>query len=484
MDSKVISYILGKLSWAVALALLLPLGAAIGSGEQALAPFLTAIAAAGVTGSLLRRYGRAATADLTVREGLAITTLGWILVTFLGMLPYTVGGYLSILDGILESISGLSGTGATVFNDLTHVPAGILLWRAETHWLGGLGIIVIFIALFPQMGRGTIHLFNAESTGPSSARALPRIKEMARALFRVYVGLTMLAFAALKCCGLSFLAALEHAFSTIATGGFSPYNDSAAHFHSPLIEGVLIMFMLLSSANFGIYVAVRQRGIRVLLQDTEFRCYLGIVVTAAIAITLNLIWQMGMAPPTALRQAAFQAVSLSSSTGFISADFDTWPSFSKLVILGLMFIGGCGGSTAGGFKVTRVMLLCHMIREAVRQKIHPGVVVQVRSNHSEVSSDLILGVARFFFVYVMLDLLWTILLTWNGVPLFAALGVSISTMGSCGPAFGIFGATCTYAALPAFGKVIVCVSMLMGRLESFTVLALLMPSFWQRRKGW
>lgn len=431
----------------------------------------------------MQRSRKGAIEDLSVREGIAITSLSWILVTFLGMLPYVFGGYLNILDGILECISGLSGTGATVITDIEVLPQSLLVWRSLTHWLGGLGIIVIFIALFPQFGHGIVHMMDAESTGPTSDRMLPRVRQMAKALFTVYVVLTTAATVALMACGLDFLTALEHAFSTIATGGFSPYNDSVAHFNSPLIEGVLALFMILSSANFSIYVAAWRKGIGVIFRDTEFRLYVALVLGASALMSLNLTYGASYDPLEAVRETFFQAAFISSSTGFVSADFDQWPSFSKGILLFLMFCGGCAGSTAGGLKVTRLMLLMKTMRSVVQQKLSPRSVVQVHSNGEDYNEEILYGVARFFVAYVILDILWTVLFIGDGVPTLDAIGLSVSTMGSCGPAFGTVGPTCTYAELPVFSKVIVCISMLMGRLEMFPVLALLMPSFW-RHSNW
>ena len=484
MDLRVVAYILGRLSEACGAALLLPFGVALFYAESSRFAFAAAIIVCIGIGLFLTYWGRLASENLTVREGIAITGIGWIMVTFLGMQPYAIGGYLQVLDAVLETISGLSGTGATVLTDIEIMPQSLLLWRALTHWFGGLGIIVIFIALLPQFGRGAVHMFNAESTGPTSERILPRIKEMAKALFAVYLVFTAACTAVYMMCGMDFLIALDHAFSTIATGGFSTYNDSAAHFKDPMTHAWMIFFMVISSANFGMYVAAWRRGFWVILKDTEFRAYVGIVFGAAILMTMNLVSVMHWDPLVAFHHALFQSASLSSTTGFVSADFDIWPSFSKFVLLLLMFIGGCAGSTAGGLKVTRVMLLFKMVYSIVWQKLHPQMLARVKSNGEDFPEDVLFGVARFFFVYVMLDVLWAGIMIFDGVPTLDAIGVSVSTMGSVGPGFGMAGATCTYADLPTLSKVVVCLSMLMGRLESFTILALFMPEFWRRRKGW
>lgn len=483
MDIRIILYVLGRISMALGMVLTLNAVVSIVCQDDGLLALAGAALVSFAVGMGMQRSRKGAIEDLSVREGIAITSLSWILVTFLGMLPYVFGGYLNILDGILECISGLSGTGATVITDIEVLPQSLLVWRSLTHWLGGLGIIVIFIALFPQFGHGIVHMMDAESTGPTSDRMLPRVRQMAKALFTVYVVLTTAATVALMACGLDFLTALEHAFSTIATGGFSPYNDSVAHFNSPLIEGVLALFMILSSANFSIYVAAWRKGIGVIFRDTEFRLYVALVLGASALMSLNLTYGASYDPLEAVRETFFQAASISSSTGFVSADFDQWPSFSKGILLFLMFCGGCAGSTAGGLKVTRLMLLMKTMRSVVQQKLSPRSVVQVHSNGEDYNEEILYGVARFFVAYVILDILWTVLFIGDGVPTLDAIGLSISTMGSCGPAFGTVGPTCTYAELPVFSKVIVCISMLMGRLEMFPVLALLMPSFW-RHSNW
>lgn len=483
MDIRIILYVLGRISMALGIVLTLNAVVSIVCQDDGLLALAGAALVSFAVGMGMQRSRKGAIEDLSVREGIAITSLSWILVTFLGMLPYVFGGYLNILDGILECISGLSGTGATVITDIEVLPQSLLVWRSLTHWLGGLGIIVIFIALFPQFGHGIVHMMDAESTGPTSDRMLPRVRQMAKALFTVYVVLTTAATVALMACGLDFLTALEHAFSTIATGGFSPYNDSVAHFNSPLIEGVLALFMILSSANFSIYVAAWRKGIGVIFRDTEFRLYVALVLGASALMSLNLTYGASYDPLEAVRETFFQAASISSSTGFVSADFDQWPSFSKGILLFLMFCGGCAGSTAGGLKVTRLMLLMKTMRSVVQQKLSPRSVVQVHSNGEDYNEEILYGVARFFVAYVILDILWTVLFIGDGVPTLDAIGLSVSTMGSCGPAFGTVGPTCTYAELPVFSKVIVCISMLMGRLEMFPVLALLMPSFW-RHSNW
>ena len=484
MNLQVVSYILGRLSLATAAALLFPFVLALARTETSCLAFAGAILSSILLGGLLMTSGRLISAKLSVREGIAITGLGWIMVTTLGMLPYSLGGYLPVLEGIFESISGFTGTGATVIDSIETLPSSILLWRSMTHWFGGLGIVVIFIALLPQVGRGAVHMFNAESTGPTSDRVLPRIKATALALFIIYVVFTLAAWIAFMACGLDPLTAIDHAFSTTATGGFSTYDTSVAHFNNPALEGWMTFFMVLCGGNFGLYFTVWKKGPRVLWKNSEFKAYLVMLTAATALITWNLMDGMGFSGTESFRYAAFQVASISSTTGFVSNDFDVWPSFSKLLIILLMFIGGCAGSTSGGIKVTRFVLLFKMVYSILWQKLHPQMLAHVKMNGQEMPENVLYSVARFFFVYIMLCVLWAFLMICDGVPALAAIGVSVSTMGSCGPGFGMTGATCTYSGLPEFSKALTCVSMLLGRLEMFTLLAMLQPAFWRQKKGW
>lgn len=302
MDSKIVIFILGKLACAAALGQCFPLAVAVLYDENSVLAFTVSIIISVTLGQYFLYIGRKPE-NLSVREGTAITALSWIMISFLGLVPYWVGGYLSFLDSLFECISGFTGAGATVVADTGLLPQSILLWRALTHWFGGLGIIVIFIALFPSMGRGIVHMFNAESTGPTNDRAMPRIVETTKALFAVYIALTTAATVIFMLCGMSFLIAVEHAFSTIATGGLSPFNDSIAHFESPAIEGWIIFFMIISSANFGMYIAAWKMGWRVIVRDTEFRTFLAILVAAALAMTVDLVLQNGWSLPMAARHA-------------------------------------------------------------------------------------------------------------------------------------------------------------------------------------
>jgi len=460
-----------------AMIMVIPFLIALYNEEPSRAGFVAALLICALAGLELRLYGKVRVEHLTMREGIAITGIGWILATSLGMLPYVCSGYLNVLDALFESISGFTGTGATVIENLSELPRSILFWRMMTHWFGGLGIVVIFIALLPQTGQSTVYMYNAETTGPTRERVMPRLRDMTKALFQMYMMFTVAAMVVYLFCGLSFYDAVTHAMSTIGTGGFSTYDDNAMHFDNVPLEAWMTFFMILAGGNFGLYYRIWHKGIGTIRHNTEFKAYLAIELAAMLLIAGNLVQAMGMPPAEAFRYASFQVGSI-STTGFVSADFDQWPGFSKGILLLLMICGGCAGSTAGGMKVSRMVLLVKNAWAVVHQKLSPRRVVEVRMNGSKVREDTLLRVGQFFFLYMLFIVFWALLLTADGLKMFDALGISITVMGSVGPAFGIAGATCTYASLSVFAKSILCVAMLLGRLEIFPLLLTLWPSTW------
>ncbi len=424
------------------------------------------------------------TTVLNVREGIAITGLGWLMMSVLGMLPYLFSGYMTPLDCFVESVSGFSGTGATVIEDLEILPRSILLWRSLTAWIGGLGIIVIFMAILPQMGRGAMYMFRAESSGPTKDRQLPKIRDNAKALFLIYVAITSLCALVYMLCGMSWFSALNHALSTVATGGFSIYNDGIAVYDNPALEICMIFFMVISSGSFAMYVVAWRKGSQVIWQNTEFRTYLMLLAVATMLIVVDLWVEMGMGILEGLRYTAFHVASISSTTAFVTYDFDAWPGFSKGILLLLMFMGGCAGSTSGGLKISRMVLLVKLIQSVVWQKIHPQIVYRAKMNGRVIPDEVLISVARFFFAYMMVEILFAVVMLLDGIPLMEAVSMAVSTLGSIGPGFGLEGALSTYALLPPVSKAFACLVMFLGRLEIFTVIALFTPEFWSRRKGW
>ena len=437
-----------------------------------------------VTFELERFGGLQGKDNIGVREGVAVTGLGWLLVSILGTVPYIAGGYLNVVDSLVESFAGFSGTGATVFDDVEILPQSILLWCSLSNWVGGLGIFVIFMAILSQFGRGAMFILMAETTGPTKERNMPRIRDNAKMLFQIYVALTFLCAVGYFLCGLNIFAAVNHAMTTIATGGYSVYNSTVNEYGNPYLEFCMAFFMIISSGSFAMYAVSYQRGIKNIWRNAEFKVYLWIVFTVTAIISTDLILEMDWDVGYAIRSALFHVASLSSTTGFVAHDFDLYPPISKSFMMMTMFLGGCAGSTAGGLKVARIILLFKFVAMIVRQKIHPQLINAVKLNGKTIDEGVVYSAARFFFAVVVLDITFAFVMMFDGIDFVNSLSVSVSTMASVGPGFGIQGATSTYALLPNFSKLFACVCMFLSRLEIFVVLVLLTPSFWRDSTSW
>ncbi|MBR4643393.1 MAG: TrkH family potassium uptake protein [Selenomonadaceae bacterium] len=486
MNRRIVSALLGYLTLFCGAAMIPPfLLAAIEQEFDGAAAFLLSIFLCLAATFELERFGGLQDKDnLGIREGIAITGLGWLLMSILGLVPYFAGGYLNFLDSLVESVSGFSGTGATVIEDVEVLPRSILLWRSMSNWFGGLGIVVIFMAIMPQFGRGGMYILKAETTGPTKERQMPRIRDNAKALFSVYVALTIICAASYFLCGLSPFASINHAMTTIATGGYGIYNGTVSEYGNAYLEYCMAFFMVVSSGSFAMYVVAFRRGIGTIFKNTEFRTYLLIVALASAVIALDLFFEKGVDIETATRAAFFHVSSLSSTTGFVAHDFDTYPPLSKAFLMMTMFLGGCAGSTAGGLKVARIILLFKFVALIVRQKIHPNLISQVKLSGRPVDLDVVYGAAKFFFAVVVLDVLFAAVMMFDGIDFVNSISVSVSTMASVGPGFGIEGATSGYSLLPDFSKFCACGFMFLSRLEIFTVLALFSPLLWDKSKSW
>ena len=481
MDKRITAGLLGYLTLFVGAAMLPSFFlAAFNEEAGGAAAFLFSIFLfIAVTFELERFGGLKGKDNIGVRDGIAVTALGWLLISILGMVPYLAGGYLNLIDSLVESFAGFSGTGATVFADVEILPKSILLWRSVSNWIGGLGIVVIFMALMSQFGRGAMFILRAETTGPTKDRQMPRIRDNAKALFKIYVGLTVICAAGYFLCGLDIFAAINHAMTTIATGGYGIYNSIVDEYGNSYLEYCMAFFMIISSGSFAMYAVAVNRGVKTIFDNAEFKVYLQIIFVAAMIISVDLVWEMHFHPEFAVRSAIFHVASLSSTTGFVAHDFDLYPPISKAVLLMTMFLGGCAGSTAGGLKVARIILLFKFISLIVKQKIHPQLINQVKLNGQIIDEPIVYGAAKYFFVVVVMDIIFAFVMMFDGIEFVDAVSVSVSTMASVGPGFGIEGATSTYALLPDFSKLAACIFMFLSRLEVFSVLVLFTPSFWK-----
>lgn len=485
MNAKVMIYFLGKVCRALGFLQLCPLLLALYYGEDCSLAFFASAALAFATAKGCQRYGqRAEFTELSVREGIGTIFFAWLLAAVLAGVPYCLTGLLYPLDAFFESMSGLTTTGATVITDLDAAPRTLLFWRTLTCWAGGIGGIILFVVLLPQLAGSSAYLFNADGSGISSSRILPRLQTTAVALFYIYLLLTIILTGVLSILGLDTYDAMLHACSALATGGFSPYNDSVAHFQSTGVELALGIFMVLAAGNFAVYYQITQSGLRSLKQDPEFRAYLLLLGGVTLLISANIIIVQGYSVGDALLAAFFQVASFGSTTGLVTADYDQWPTFSKLLLGVLILVGGCAGSPAGGVKISRCLVLLKGVAMDVRRTLHPQLLFNVYYNKRYLPTQMLINISRFFFLYILLIGLLMLPVA-NSLPSAEqALFAVASCMGNVGPAFGELGPGGTYAQIGLGGKLALLLAMLLGRLELFTVLVLLRREYWRRSRRW
>ncbi len=480
MNPRAVLRVLGVLLVAVGTAMLPAAVFAAADRSRDLVPLLASagISLAAGAGLMLPTRGKV---DLTVKDGFAIVTFGWLACAVFGALPFLLAGAVKTpVDAVFESMSGFTTTGATILGDIEALPRGLLFWRSLTHWLGGMGIVVLSLAVLPALGVGGMQLFRAEVPGPTADRLSPRIQNTAKILWGVYVGLSALEAALLLVGGMSLFDALCHTFGTMATGGFSTRNASIAAFPSPFIQTVITVFMFLAGANFALHYWLLRRRITHYARDEEFRVYTGVTVVSVLLLWLILVLKLGEGPVLALRHASFQAVSILTTTGFGTADYLLWGAAAQIILLLLMFFGGCAGSTGGGMKHMRLLLLGkHGMRE-LRKLLHRQGVFTVRLSGKRVADDVMMNVLGFFLLYVSIFAAAALVVAAMGVDLETAVGASAATLGNIGPGLGQVGPASTYAGLPLAAKGILSFCMLLGRLELFTVLVVLTPMFWRR----
>ncbi len=415
------------------------------------------------------------------KEGFAIATLGWILAAAFGTSPFLFSRtFTNFIDAYFESMSGFTTTGATVLTAIEETPLSILFWRDQIQWIGGMGIIVLVVAILPALGVGGMQLFKSEVPGPEPDKLKPRIKETAKLLYLVYIIISALQVVCLYITGMSLYDAITHMFGTMCTGGFTPKNLSVGHYNNPTYDIIIIIFMFIAGANFTLHYKVLHGNLKSLLRDREFLFYTSIIVLSTLIIATQLRVYIYNSVLTALRYASFQVVSITTTTGFVTTDYDQWPALSKNIILILMFIGGCAGSTGGAIKNIRILIL---LKKAVRefQKIlHPRAVTPIHVGDKKISDEIVNNITSFFLLYVVIFVVCTLIMASLGLDMISALASVAATLGNVGPGLGMVGPTQNYAFIPPFGKIILSICMLLGRLEIYTVLILVVPEFWKK----
>ncbi len=468
--------ILGWLLVGLGAVQLLPASVALLYGEPAV-PYVASACVAVVFGLPLGLSGRTPDRRLRARDGFVVVTGAWLLASLFGALPYLLTDQLQPVDALFESVSGFTTTGATVLSGLDHAPRGLLLWRSLSQWLGGMGIIVFAVAILPLLGIGGMQLFKAEVPGPVASKLTPRISVTARRLWLIYAGFTGAAFAGLWLAGLDAFDAACHAFSTLSTGGFSTRDASVAAFQNAGVEWIVSFFMLLGGINFVLHYQVLAGRAGRAFRDAELRYFL---LTIAVASGL-LAWLIAADTPDGpLRKAVFQVVSIITTTGLGSVDFERWPELTQLVLVLLMVLGGMAGSTSGGFKSLRALLLVRALRANLHRGIHPHAIQHVKYGGRPVGAEVMNATTAFLVAYILLVAAATAVVATAGYDLVTCVSASVSAVSNIGPGLGEVGPTDNYAHLPGYVKLALAACMVAGRLEIFTVLVLLQRGFWRR----
>lgn len=446
-------------------------------------------------GTLLMFTTRGHRKELKKREGYIIVTFGWIFMALSGTLPYVISEAIpSFTDAFFETMSGYTTTGASILNDIESIPRGILFWRSLTHWIGGMGIIVLAIAILPLLGIGGMQLFAAEAPGPSADKLKPRITDTAKRLWLIYVAYTIAEAILLKIAGMTMFDAVNHSLSTLSTGGFSTKNASLAYWNdNPVIQYIICLFMFLAGTNFVLSYFSFKGRVQKVLHDDEFKWYLIFIVLFTVIVSMIIYFQADVSlssvshpmvwgeAESAFRHGLFQVLAIVTTTGFVSADYTMWTPFLTVFFFGLMFLGGSAGSTSGGVKVMRHIIMIRNGMAEFKRSLHPNAILPVRYNGKAINQDIVFNILGFFILYMLSFIIGALVFAFMGLDYMSAIGGAASSLGNVGPALGILGPVNNYDVLPDAGKWWSAFLMLIGRLELFTVFILLTPFFWRNR---
>ena len=480
MNYKLVFRLLGRLMVMEAGLMIPSLAVALLYGGGDAPAFLLAIGITSFAGALLSFLLKPEREDLTARDGMAVAGLSWVILSFFGALPFVLSGAIShMVDAYFEAVSGFTTTGSTILTEIEHLPKGVLFWRSFTHWIGGMGVLVFTLAVLPRLSGRTSHLARAESPGPTFSKLLPKMGDTAKILYLLYFVLSLTETVCLLLAGMNVYDALIHTFGTAGTGGFSNYNASVGAFHSPLIEWIIGVFMMLFGINFAIYFHLMRREKEPILQSEELWTYLSIVAASTLMITFSILPRYdGFFE--ALRYAFFQVTSIISTTGFGTTDFNLWPLFSRTLILLLMCIGACAGSTAGGIKTSRVLLLGKSAYRDLEHTLQPRKVAVVRLEGKAVSESTLAQVGVYLSLWVLLAVSGTLLISLEQSDFVTAFTAVLTTLSNVGPGLNGVGPTENFAAFSPAAKLLLSFLMLAGRLEIYPVLLLFSPNVWRK----
>lgn len=415
------------------------------------------------------------------RDGFAIVALGWLLVSLFGALPFLISGAVpSVIDALFESASAFSTTGASIIREIEGIPKGIVFWRSSAHWMGGMGVLVMMIAILPSVKASTLHIMKAESPGPAPGKFVPKIKETAKILYIIYIVMTAVQVIFLLAGGMPLYDSLIHAFGTASTGGFSSRNASVGAYGSVYIETVITVFMLLFGINFSLYYALLKGNMKSLFRDEELRFFLGTVLVASLLIVINTYGSVFQSIGESIRYTSFQVSSVITTTGYATADFTLWPTFSQGLLVILMFMGATAGSTAGGLKCIRILLLFKIVKREVIKIIHPRSVQTVKINGRIVDEEILYGVLTFFFAYIAVFTISIAFVLLDNKDLLSSSTAVVACLSNIGPGLGIVGPAGNFADFSLISKAVLTLCMIIGRLEIYPILLLFAPTFWKR----
>ena len=478
MNRRMICRVLGLILECLAGLLILPTVAGLCYGEG-VTHFLITMALSGVLGFLLARV-KPYSDVIYAKDGFVVVSLGWVLMSLIGALPFVLSGDIpNYIDALFETVSGFTTTGASILEGVEGLSRGCMFWRSFTHWIGGMGVLVFIMAVLPMSGEHSMHIMRAEVPGPTVGKLVPRLRQTAKILYLIYIAMTLLEMLLLLLGGMSFYDALLHAFATAGTGGFSTKSASIAAFDSLYLEMVIAVFMVLFGVNFNLYFLLLIGRWKDALKSEELHWYLGIIAASVMAITLGISKMYG-GIAAGLRHAFFYVASITSSTGFGTVDFVTWPEYCKWIIVMLMFCGACAGSTGGGIKTSRVIILFRNVACEIRQMIHPRTVTRVQLDGKRVDTDGLKAVSTFFTSFMLLLITGSFLVSLDGYDMATNFSAVLSSLSNIGPGMSLIGPTGNYNIFSYGSKLVLTVMMLIGRLEIFPILILFSPSTWKK----
>ncbi len=480
MNLKALLYLLGALLIFLAATMILPVIVSLIYREGDLIPLIISSAVTAISGGILFLSCRIKH-ELRIREGFALVTFAWLAFALFGSLPFYFSGYIpSFTDAFFETMSGFTTTGATILQDIEILPHGLLFWRSFTHWLGGMGIILLSLAILPLLGVGGMQLYKAEVPGPEHDKLSPRIKDTAKILWEVYIIISLVEAVLLYLGGMDVFDALCHTFGTMATGGFSTKNASIGYYNSTFVDYVIIVFMLIAGINFSLHFAALKGDLKSYFKSPETLFFLMLIFIGTLAIYLDIYLFHAYSALDALQKSLFQSVSIITTTGYGTDDYEKWGAASQLVLFIFMFLGGCAGSTGGAMKIIRSLVLLKFGLNEIKKLIHPNAVLPVRIGHRTIPREIVSNIAGFFLIYLVIYVIGVIFMALLGLDILTALGSVAATIGNIGPGLGSVGPTENYAGIPATGKWILSFMMLVGRLEIYPVIILLTRSFWKK----